>query len=312
MGLHGKSFIPLVMGFGCNVPAIIATRTIESKSSRLITILINPFMSCGARLPIYLLLVGAFFPKHASIALLGLYALGILVAVVTAKLMRKFYYKKDETPFVMELPPYRIPTMKATMRHMWAKGKQYLHKMGGVILVASLIIWALSYFPRPTEEQIAQTQSELRQEHIENVDAAAVSATENSYLGRIGKFISPVFEPLGFNWKMTISLLSGTVAKETVVSTLGVLYSGDADADEAALSERIQQPNPKTGKPDFTPLVSACFLIFVLLYVPCIATVTAVVKETGSWKYGVFTLCYNTFVAWLLAFIVYQVGTLFV
>ena len=312
IGLHGKSFIPMVMGFGCNVPAIIATRTIESKSSRLITILINPFMSCGARLPIYLLLVSAFFPKHASIALLGLYALGILVAVVTAKLMRKFYYKKDETPFVMELPPYRIPTMKATMRHMWAKGKQYLHKMGGVILVASLIIWALSYFPRPTEEQIAQTQSELRQEHIENVDAAAVSATENSYLGRIGKFISPVFEPLGFNWKMTISLLSGTVAKETVVSTLGVLYSGDADADEAALSERIQQPNPKTGKPDFTPLVSACFLIFVLLYVPCIATVTAVVKETGSWKYGVFTLCYNTFVAWLLAFIVYQVGTLFV
>ena len=312
IGLHGKSFIPMVMGFGCNVPAIIATRTIESKSSRLITILINPFMSCGARLPIYLLLVGAFFPKHASIALLGLYALGILVAVVTAKLMRKFYYKKDETPFVMELPPYRIPTMKATMRHMWAKGKQYLHKMGGVILVASLIIWALSYFPRPTEEQIAQTQSELRQEHIENVDAAAVSATENSYLGRIGKFISPVFEPLGFNWKMTISLLSGTVAKETVVSTLGVLYSGDADGDEVALSGRIQLPNPKTGKPDFTPLVSACFLIFVLLYVPCIATVTAVVKETGSWKYGVFTLCYNTFVAWLLAFIVYQVGTLFV
>ncbi len=312
IGLHGKSFIPMVMGFGCNVPAIIATRTIESKSSRLITILITPFMSCGARLPIYLLLVGAFFPEHASLVLLGLYALGIVVAVVTAKLMRKFYFKKDETPFVMELPPYRIPTMKATMRHMWAKGKQYLHKMGGVILVASLIIWALSYFPRPSKEQIAQTQSELLQEHIENVDAATVSATENSYLGHIGKFISPIFEPLGFNWKMTVSLLSGTVAKETVVSTLGVLYNGDADSEDTALSERIQQPNPKTGRPDFTPLVSACFLIFVLLYVPCIATVTAVVKETGSWKYGAFTLCYNTFVAWLLAFIVYQVGTLFV
>lgn len=312
IGLHGKSFIPMVMGFGCNVPAIIATRTIESKSSRLITILITPFMSCGARLPIYLLLVGAFFPEHASLVLLGLYTLGIVVAVVTAKLMRKFYFKKDETPFVMELPPYRIPTMKATMRHMWAKGKQYLHKMGGVILVASLIIWALSYFPRPSQEQIAQTQTELFQEHIENVDAATVSATENSYLGHIGKFISPIFEPLGFNWKMTVSLLSGTVAKETVVSTLGVLYNGDADSEDTALSERIQQPNPKTGRPDFTPLVSACFLIFVLLYVPCIATVTAVVKETGSWKYGAFTLCYNTFVAWLLAFIVYQVGTLFV
>lgn len=312
IGLHGKSFIPMVMGFGCNVPAIIATRTIESKSSRLITILITPFMSCGARLPIYLLLVGAFFPEHASLVLLGLYTLGIVVAVVTAKLMRKFYFKKDETPFVMELPPYRIPTMKATVRHMWAKGKQYLHKMGGVILVASLIIWALSYFPRPSQEQIAQTQTELFQEHIENVDAATVSATENSYLGHIGKFISPIFEPLGFNWKMTVSLLSGTVAKETVVSTLGVLYNGDADSEDTALSERIQQPNPKTGRPDFTPLVSACFLIFVLLYVPCIATVTAVVKETGSWKYGAFTLCYNTFVAWLLAFIVYQVGTLFV
>lgn len=317
IGLHGKSFIPMIMGFGCNVPAIIATRTIESKSSRLITILINPFMSCGARLPIYLLLVGAFFPSHASLVLLGLYALGVVVAVITAKLLRKFHFKKDETPFVMELPPYRVPTMKATVRHMWAKGQQYLKKMGGVILVASLVIWLLSYFPRPNAEQLEESRIEYASTHLgsENLDDAAIekiAATENSYLGRIGKFIQPVFEPLGFNWKMTISLLSGTVAKETVVSTIGVLYSGDDAADEAALSERIKEVNPQTGHPDFTPLVAFCFLVFVLLYVPCIATVTAIVKETGSWKYGVFTLCYNTIVAWLFAFVIYQIGTLFI
>lgn len=314
IGLHGKSFIPLVMGFGCNVPAIIATRTIESQSSRLITILINPFISCGARLPIYLLLIGVFFPNHASVALLSLYALGVIVAIVTAKLLRKFHYKRDETPFVMELPPYRIPTLKATMRHMWAKGQQYLKKMGGIILVASLAIWLLSYFPRPNTEDIEQTRSELAAAGInpETMDVETVSATENSYLGRLGKFIQPVFEPLGFNWKMSVALLSGTVAKETVVSTIGVLYSGDSEAGEAVLSERITAENPQTGHPDFTPLVAACFMIFVLIYVPCIATVTAVVKETGSWKYGAFTIVYNTFVAWLLAFIVYQVGTLFV
>ena len=316
IGLHGKSFIPMIMGFGCNVPAIIATRTIESKSSRLITILINPFMSCGARLPIYLLLVGAFFPNHASLVLLGLYALGVVVAVITAKLLRRFHFKKDETPFVMELPPYRVPTMKATMRHMWAKGQQYLKKMGGVILVASLVIWLLSYFPRPDAKQIEESRIEYASTHVSsNLDGAAIekiAATENSYLGRIGKFIQPVFEPLGFNWKMTISLLSGTVAKETVVSTIGVLYSGDDAADEAALSGRIKEVNPRTGQPDFTPLVAFCFLVFVLLYVPCIATVTAIVKETGRWKYGVFTLCYNTMVAWLFAFVIYQIGTLFV
>lgn len=312
IGLHGKSFIPLIMGFGCNVPAIMAALTIESRSSRLITILIEPFMSCGARLPIYLLLVGAFFPGHASLVLLGLYAFGIFVAVITAKLLRIFYFKKDETPFVMELPPYRIPTMKATMRHMWAKGYQYLKKMGGIILVASLVIWLLSYFPRPTEGQLEESRVEFSGSQVDSEELEVISTTENSYLGRIGKFISPIFEPMGFNWKMTIALVSGTVAKETVVSTLGVLYSGNADADEVALSERIKEPNPQTGTPDFTPLVAFCFLVFVLLYVPCIAAVTAIVKETGSWKYGVFTLCYNTFVAWLFAFVIYQVGTLFV
>ena len=311
IGLHGKSFIPMVMGFGCNVPAIIATRTIESKTSRLITILINPFMSCGARLPIYLLLVGAFFPKHASIVLFGLYTLGIIVAIITAKLMRRFKYKEDETPFVMELPPYRVPTLQATMRHMWAKGQQYLKKMGGVILVASLIIWALSYFPRPTEADLEKTKIEFASHNLSDEQIEVVTQTENSYLGQIGKFVSPIFEPLGYNWKMTVSLISGTVAKETVVSTLGVLYSGDAESEDADLGARLQTVNPQTGEPDFNVIVALSFLVFVLLYVPCIATITAIVKETGSWKFGAFTLIYNTAVAWFVAFIFYQVGSLF-
>ena len=314
IGLHGKSFIPLVMGFGCNVPAIMATRTIESRTSRLITILIVPFMSCGARLPIYLLLVGIFFPNNASFVLLGMYLLGIIVAVITAKLLRRFHYREDETPFVMELPPYRIPTLKATLRHMWGKGQQYLKKMGGLILVASLIIWALSYFPRPNEQTIEQTRTELISNGIspDSVDVEAVASTENSYLGKIGKAIQPIFEPLGFNWKMTVSLISGTVAKETVVSTLGVLYSGNSEATQADMGKRLQQINPQTGKPDFTPLVAMCFMIFVLIYVPCLATIVAIVKESGSWRYGLFTLAYDTAVAWIISFVVYQVGTLFI
>ena len=314
IGLHGKSFIPLVMGFGCNVPAIMATRTIESRTSRLITILIVPFMSCGARLPIYLLLVGIFFPNNASFVLLGMYLLGIIVAVITSKLLRRFHYREDETPFVMELPPYRIPTLKATLRHMWGKGQQYLKKMGGLILVASLIIWALSYFPRPNEQTIEQTRTELISNGIspDSVDVEAVASTENSYLGRIGKAIQPIFEPLGFNWKMTVSLISGTVAKETVVSTLGVLYSGNSEATQADMGKRLQQINPQTGKPDFTPLVAMCFMIFVLIYVPCLATIVAIVKESGSWRYGLFTLVYDTAVAWIISFVVYQVGTLFI
>ena len=314
IGLHGKSFIPLVMGFGCNVPAIMATRTIESRTSRLITILIVPFMSCGARLPIYLLLVGIFFPNNASFVLLGMYLLGIIVAVITAKLLRRFHYREDETPFVMELPPYRIPTLKATLRHMWGKGQQYLKKMGGLILVASLIIWALSYFPRPNEQTIEQTRTELISNGIspDSVDIEAVASTENSYLGKIGKAIQPIFEPLGFNWKMTVSLISGTVAKETVVSTLGVLYSGNSEATQADMGKRLQQINPQTGKPDFTPLVAMCFMIFVLIYVPCLATIVAIVKESGSWRYGLFTLAYDTAVAWIISFVVYQVGTLFI
>ena len=301
IGLHGKSFIPLVMGFGCNVPAIMATRTIESRSSRLITILIDPFISCSARIPIYILLVGTFFPRYASLVFVGLYVLGIVVAVVTAKLMRRFLFKVDETPFVMELPPYRMPTAKATIRHMWSKAEQYLRKMGGVILVASVIIWFLSYFPRPAEsyERELTPHEQMEQQ-------------SNSYLGKIGQALTPLVEPLGFNWKVTTSLLSGTAAKELVVSTLGVLYSENDSDETLTLSQRISQPNPATGTPDFTPLVALTFMVFVLLYIPCIASVVAVIKESGSWKWGAFTVIYNTCVAWIVAFIVYQIGSLFI
>ena len=303
IGLHGKSFIPLIMGFGCNVPAIIATRTIESRSSRLITILINPFMSCSARLPIYLLLVGTFFPNHASIVFLGLYFTGILLAIVTAKILRRFLFKKDETPFVMELPPYRLPTAKDTFPHMWGKAEQYLRKMGGIILVASIIIWFLSYYPR----------TNVAPETITNTTEESMLQQKNSYIGQIGQFIEPVVEPLGFNWKVSIALISGTAAKELVVSTIGVLYSeNDAEENMGPLSEKLKAINPETGQPDFTPLIAISFMVFVLLYLPCIASIVAIVKEAGSWKWGVFSIVYNTSIAWIVSFLVYNIGKLFI
>ncbi len=304
IGLHGKSFIPLVMGFGCNVPAIMSTRIIESKSSRIITILITPFMSCSARIPIYILLVACFFPENGGLVFTALYLLGILLAIITARLLRRFWFKKDETPFVMELPPYRIPTAKATLRNMWIKGQQYIQKMGGVILFASILIWALSYFPRYTESEIiaATENNQITEVEIKEYQQ------ENSMLGKIGKFIEPAVQPLGFDWKISVSLLAGSAAKEVVVSTLGVLYA--VDDDTALLSQRLNSINKSTGKPNFTYLTAISFLIFVLVYFPCIATVVAVVKETGSWKYGAFAIIYNTALAWLLAFFVFQIGSL--
>ncbi len=304
VGLHGKSFIPLVMGFGCNVPAIMASRAIESRSSRIITILINPFMSCSARLPIYILLVGAFFDKYAAVVFMGLYLLGIVVAVVTARLLRRFYFHADETPFVMELPPYRLPTMKASLSHMWAKGQQYLKKMGGIILVASIIVWALNYFPLHDDSVEAPKSSAIV------VDDSTINSDEDSYLEMLGKWINPVMEPLGFHWRASVAVLAGVPAKEIVVSTLGVLYTGDEDIDDHSLASRLKTPS-ETGKPDFTPAVAIAFMIFVLLYFPCMATVTAVVKETGSWWYGVFSMVYNTIVAWFIAFAGYHIALLF-
>lgn len=321
MGLHGKSFIPLVMGFGCNVPAIMSTRIIESRSSRLITILINPFMSCSARIPIYVLLVGAFFPHYGAWIFVGLYLLGIIVAVLTAKLMRKFWFKADETPFVMELPPYRMPTAKATLRNMWAKAEQYLKKMGGLILVASIIIWALSYFPRYKAQDIPQSfyteitadmpASTLNTMSQQSIDDMVLNEYQqgHSILGHIGKFIEPVMQPLDQGWKSCVSLLAGCAAKEVVVSTLSVLYVGDDDAE--ALSKRLTEPSKLTGKTPFTPASALAFMVFVLLYFPCIATLSAIVRETGSWKYGVFSFLYNTVLAWCFGFLTYRIALLF-
>lgn len=322
MGLHGKSFIPLVMGFGCNVPAIMSTRIIESKSSRLITILINPFMSCSARIPIYVLLAGAFFPHYGAWVFVGLYLLGIVVAIITAKLLRKFWFKADETPFVMELPPYRMPTFKATMRNMWGKASQYLHKMGGLILVASIIIWALSYFPHYSAQQVPDSYkneilsdipdssiSELDNETIENLVTNEYQQS-HSILGYIGKAVEPVLQPMDFGWKTCVSLIAGAAAKEVVVSTLGVLYVGYDDAE--ALSLRLKTPSKLTGVAPFTSASALAFLVFVLLYFPCIATLTAITRETGSWKYTVLSVIYNTGLAWILAFITYKIALLFI
>ena len=322
MGLHGKSFIPLVMGFGCNVPAIMSTRIIESKSSRLITILINPFISCSARIPIYVLLVGAFFPAHGALVFVGLYLLGVIVAVVTARMLRKFWFKADETPFVMELPPYRIPTMRATLRNMWSKAEQYLRKMGGLILVASVIIWALSYFPHYTatdvpadfrasalSEMPASTLASQTPEQIDELIATEYQQS-HSILGHVGKFVEPVVRPMEFGWKTCVSLIAGSAAKEVVVSTLGVLYVGDDDAE--ALSQRLKTPSKITGDPPFTQASALAFMVFVLLYFPCIATLAAVSRETGSWKYTLFTLLYNTGIAWVLAFATFHIASLFI
>ncbi|MDE6859157.1 MAG: ferrous iron transport protein B [Duncaniella sp.] len=305
LGLHGKSFIPLVMGFGCTVPSIMASRSIESRSSRIITILINPFISCSARLPIYVLLIGTFFPNHATLVFMCIYLFGILVAALTARLLRKFYFGEDVTPFVMELPPYRIPTMKATLRHMWGKGEQYLKKMGGIILFASIIVWALNYYPTHDEDSTAITA-----DGISVVDDSEIDFDNDSYLEMMGKAINPVMEPIGFHWRASVAALAGVPAKEIVVSTLGVLYTGDEEASEQTLSSRLTAPNPATGKPDFTAAAALSFMVFILLYCPCIATVTAIVKETGNPRYGLFSVLYNTLVAWIFAFIVYQVALL--
>lgn len=297
IGLHGKSFIPLIMGFGCNVPAIIATRAIESRSSRLITILINPFMSCSARLPLYVLLIGTFFYDYAAWVFLALYVLGIVMAVITARLLRRFFFHKDETPFVMELPPYRIPTFKGAMRHTWGKGVEYLKKMGGIILFASIIVWALNYFPRHDENTIAP----------ERYDSTRIDLSHDSYLEAAGKAINPVMEPIGFTWRSSVAALAGVPAKEIVVSTLGVLYTNDEAFTNRSLGERLTTPGPD-GKPDFTAASALAFMVFILLYCPCMATITAIVRESGHWGYGAFSVVYNTLLAWVVAFIVYQLA----
>ena len=343
IGLHGKSFIPLIMGFGCNVPAILATRTLENRNDRLLTMLINPFMSCSARLPVYILIIGAFFPDNPGTVLFSIYAIGIFIAVLMAILFKKTIFKTFDVPFVMELPPYRIPTVKTSLRHMWNKGSQYLKKMGGVILIASILIWALGYYPRNNEitvdidNRIEQTHSffkgkientsskneimklqNLEKREIDSLEIFKKSIQqENSYIGKIGHFIEPVIQPLGFDWKMGVSLLSGVAAKEIVVSTMGVLYQSDSKTLEGkkALEHQLlvntYKSGKNAGKKVFSPIVAFAFLMFILIYFPCVAVIAAIKKESGSWKWALFMIFYTTTLAWIVSFLVYQIGSLF-
>ena len=296
MGLHGKSFIPLIMGFGCNVPAIMATRTIESRRSRLITMLILPLMSCSARLPIYIMMTGIFFVQAwRSSVMISLYVLGIVLAIIMSKLFSRFLVKGEDTPFVMELPPYRFPTAKAIFRHTWEKGKQYLKKMGGIILVASIIVWALGYFPH-------------------NDQLSAREQQEQSYIGQMGRAIEPLFRPQGFNWKLDISLLAGVGAKEIVASTMGVLYSSEDLSVDEDLSDgnttKLALLNKQMTANGITPLTAYCYLLFVLLYFPCLATIVAIRNESGSWRWALFAAAYTTLLAWFVSMAVYQLGNL--
>ena len=312
MGLHGKSFIPMIMGFGCNVPAIMATRMIESRKSRLITILIIPLMSCAGRMPVYILIAGAFFPRHAGLVLLGLYALGIILAVLAAKVMSRFF-KDDDLPFVMELPPYRVPTAKSVFRHTWEKGRQYLQKMSGIILVCSVVIWFLGYFPNHDAYDSVQEQQ------------------EHSFIGYIGKAMEPALEPLGFDWRMGVGIVAGVGAKELVVSTLGVMYADEQPVGE--LSTWIEPQTPPAAEADnvsssavadtgaetrlqkalvrsVTPAGALAYMVFILLYFPCIATFIAIKNEAGGWKWAIITAVYTILLAWLAAFITFNLANL--
>ena len=333
IGLHGKSFIPMVMGFGCNVPAIMATRAIESRKSRMITIAIIPFMSCAGRLPIFVLLAGAFFPHNAALVLLGIYLLGIVLAILSAIVLSKFV-KDDDLPFVMELPPYRIPTAKAIWRHTWEKGQQYLQKMATTILICSVIIWFLGYFPKNKElmaaqeeyATLAQTPAGRLSANADDVDVNAATATkkelmtridslyayqqENSYIGQLGRMVSPALDPLGFNWKMDVGLLTGIAAKELVVSTLGVMYSEGAKVSEGHdMSEDTQLQSALVN--DVTPAAALSFMVFILLYFPCVATFVAIKNETGKWRWAVACCAYTMAVAWIMSFIVYRLALIF-
>ena len=329
IGLHGKSFIPLIMGFGCNVPAIMATRTLDNRKDRILTMIITPFMSCSARLPVYVLLISAIFPSYQGLVLFSIYISGILLAIVTALIMKKVAFAKKDVPFVMELPPYRIPTLRNTVMHMWFKAKQYLHKMGTVILVASVLIWALGYYPRNVEfsrdfeseiteiENDKQIDETLRAQLLKNLSNEMESERqENSYIGRMGHALEPVLKPLGFDWKMGVSILAGLAAKEIVVSTMGVLYQvGSEEAEDSeTLQQKIRDQKHNTGtlkgQKVFTPLVGIAFMLFVLIYFPCVAVIAAIKKES-NWGWAIFTMVYTTLLAWVVAMAVYQIGSLF-
>jgi ferrous iron transport protein B len=340
IGLHGKSFIPLLIGFGCNVPAIMATRIIESKRDRLITMLIIPFMSCSARLPVYILFISAFFAKNQGSMLFLLYLIGIIFAIVSALLLKISVFKSADMPFVMELPPYRVPTLRSISKHMWSRTKLYIKKIGSIILIASIIIWALSYFPRNVRysknysAEITRTEDQYRSS-IDNLAGNNPEAKQileaqkneklnellleqkgehqsQSFLGSIGRYIEPAMKPLGFDWKMSVSVLSGLAAKEIVVSTMGVLYQTPDNAHaQKSLVAKIQNQTDSAGRKIFSPLVAFCFMLFVLIYFPCIGVIAAIKREANTWLWALFTVVYTTCSAWIITFLVYQIGNLF-
>ncbi|PID93764.1 MAG: ferrous iron transport protein B [Bacteroidetes bacterium] len=334
IGLHGKSFIPLVMGFGCNVPAIMSTRIIESRRDRIISMFITPFMSCGARLPVYILFISAFFENNQGTILFIIYLSGIILAILSAFLLQKVFFRKEDLPFVMELPPYRIPTLKSILMHVWFNTAAYLKKIGGIVLIASMIIWALGYFPRDVEyttnyeAKITQLQEEI--DHAEGLSMENIATKEkqisslelmkeseeqrNSYIGKIGTFIAPIMKPLGFDWRMSCAIVAGLPAKEVVVGTLGVLFPPSPGMEAQSLPHRIKSQTiltgPNKGKKLFTPLTAITFMLFILIYFPCIAVVATIKKESGKWKYALFEIFYTTGLAWVVSFLVYQVGSL--
>ena len=329
IGLHGKSFIPMLMGFGCNVPAVMATRTLENKKDRLLTMMIIPFMSCSARLPIYVLLISAIFHKSQGLILVSIYLIGIAIAILVALAMKKLFFAKQDVPFVMELPPYRIPTIKNTSIHMWHKAVQYLKKMGTVILLASVLIWALGYFPRNVkyssdfDEQITLIKADvnlaenLKTEQIRNIELIKRSEKqEKSYIGILGHAIEPVIRPLGFDWKIGVSIITGLAAKEIVVSTMGVLYQAETGGKDKSgnlqtkLKEQTHSHGKLKGTKVFTPVVAYGFMMFVLIYFPCVAVIAAIRKES-NWKWALFIMVYTTAIAWVVAFVSTRIGNLF-
>ena len=327
-GLHGRSFIPLVMGFGCNVPAILATRSMRNRGDRLLTMLIVPFVSCSARLPVYILIISAFFVKFQALILIVIYAVGIVFAFLTAQMLNKTVFKNKETPFVMELPSYRMPTLRNIVYHMWDKTQHYLKKIGTIILLGVIIIWALGYFPRKSEQaerftrqlHAIEMNTELSNTEKEAIRAEVQQSMEadrlvNSYLGRIGAWIEPAMRPLGFDWKMSIALVAGLPAKEIIVSTMGVLYQSGPEDSTVNLQYKLQNEEYPSGKQQgekvFTLPAALAFLVFILLYFPCVGVVATIKNEAGSWKWAAFVVLYTTTLAWITAFFVFQITTLF-
>ena len=328
-GLHGRSFIPMIMGFGCNVPAILATRSMRNRGDRILTMLIIPFMSCSARLPVYILIISAFFDKYQPLYLIGIYAVGIVFAFITAQILNKTFFRNKETPFVMELPTYRLPTLRNVLYHMWDKTQHYLRKIGTIILIGVVIVWALEYFPRETENtqeiqdeiHAVKQNAEISLEEKENTISQLNIQLEsdrliNSYLGRFGKLIEPVMRPLGFDWKMSIALVAGLPAKEIIISTMGVLYQSVDNENTVNLQQKLKneefETGNKVGQLVFTTPTALAFLIFILIYFPCIGVVVAIKNESESWKWAAFAVLYTTSLAWITAFLVYNIGNLIV